>query len=428
MHRLCSFAFSFTHLYRHSLFNYYRHFLSVLLVTVCLFVAGCSTIPSEYIEPPLLSADERTTLNQRVFEKAVDLVEDKYFDESFGGRDWTSLQNNYHVEAVAAEDTSALYDVLNDMFSEMEVSHLGAITPRRSHQLRNQHQAAIGVRWTAVEGGRVIVDVVPGGPAASAGVLPGWLVVARDGVDLPKIEDDDYVALLDQLVNFDFLDQDDQLHSLTFSPELLNFRRLEVRSLPGDVVYLRFDEFNHESRVWLNKQLKEHSAAPAVVIDLRLNGGGNLLALQHSIADFFPGIFGNGTVATGSRVKRNGKESEGIALPWFSAHYEGRVAILTDSSTGSAAEIFSHVLQYHGRAKVFGRNTAGAVIISRRFELPDHGMIQIPVVDYIGLDEQRLEGQGVTPDQLTPVPTRAQRLAMEDPDLEAALEELMQGT
>lgn len=384
-------------------------------------LAGCATTPTEYREPPPLAAAERTALNRRVFTRTWELVNKKYFDARFRGVDWPGLRAKYEAEALAAPDSDMLYRVLNRMCGELKESHLGAMSPRQVHELKTDHRAGIGLRWTLLEARRVVTEVVPGGPAAVAGVEPGWIILARNGAAIP--ESDPFYPRLGEPVSFTFLDREDQTREFSFQPALLDYERREVRIHPGGYVSLRFDEFDRSSLHWLSEQLKAHRETPGLILDLRSNPGGKLLALNTAVAEFFPG-----DVATGRMVKRNGREIANGSVSWLSARFTPPVVILTDHATGSAAEIFAHVLQHHRRATVMGRTTAGAVIVSLRYRLPDGGSLQVPTMDYVGLDGRRLEGRGVSPDRPLPVPTLADRRAQRDPDLTDALRFLAEAT
>lgn len=382
-----------------------------------LALAGCATAPTEYHEPATLTVAERSTHNLDVFDRAWTLVNEKYFDRKFRGVDWAAQRVRYRPEAAAATDEEALYRVLNRLNAELKESHLSAIPPRRAYERSTEHQAAVGLRWLMLEGQRVVADIVPGGPAAAAGVQLGWVVVSRNGQ--PIKEGDPYFPRLGQPVTYGFLDAGDQPRTLTLEPQLLNFTHCEVRALSGGFLYLRFDEFDRESLSWLSERLK--TRPPGVIIDLRYNPGGNALALNVAVAEFF-----EKRVAEGRLIQRNGAEREAHSLSWLSARYPGRVVVLTGRLTGSAAEIFTHVLQYHGRAQIVGQRTAGAVIYSRDYSLPGGGRLQVPVTDYIGLDGRRLEGRGVTPNVVTPPPTLADLRTGRDPDLATALNLLRQ--
>jgi carboxyl-terminal processing protease len=202
---------------------------------------------------------------------------------------------------------------------------------------------------------------------------------------------------------------------LTLTPQLIDFTVCESRTLAGGIRYLRFDEFDRASLHWLSTRLKSDPPPAGVIVDLRSNLGGDVLALSVAIAEFFPG-----RVTEGRQITRRGFAREDHSLPWLSARYAGPVVILIGPGTASAAEIFSHVLQFHHRARLIGRRTAGAVIISRLYGLPGGGQLQVPVTDYVGLDGQRLEGRGVTPDVVLPLPDISDLRTGRDPDLEAA--------
>lgn len=390
-----------------------------LIAALLLGAAGCATVPTEYREPPPLSAADRVEFNRRVFDRVWELVNERYFDATFHGVDWDAMRGRYRPQAEQAKDDTALYHVLNEMCAELKESHLAALAPRRAHELDTEHRPAVGVRWQLLEGQRVVVDVVPGGPAARAGVRVGWLVVSRNGE--PLRDGDAFITHLGRAVTYGFVDEHGAPRSFTLQPELLQFERKEERDLGDGLIYLRFDKFSRGTLSWLSGELKRHRNARGVIIDLRQNSGGNALALSVAVAEFF-----DHRVAEGRQVRRDGREREAESFSWLSARYGGRVVLLTGANTASAAEIFSHVLQHHGRATVVGQRTAGAVIYSRNFSLPRGGSLQVPVVDFVGLDGKRLEGRGVTPDVVVPPATLADRRAARDRELEAALDLLRQ--
>lgn len=395
----------------------FRRSAGIVTFAVSLLLAGCVTVPTEYHEPPPMGAEARAEHNARVFDRALKLIDRHYFDAEYRGQDLAALREKYRTRAVAAKDDDALYRALNELCAEFKESHLGALSPRRAHENRTDHRAAVGLRWQIAEGKRVIVEVVPDGPADRAGVQPGWLLVTRNGQPLDERET--FVTRLGEPVTFGFLDHAEAPRELTLVPELLNFERLDSHELPDGYHYLRFDRFNLTSLRWLSAELKEHIEAPGVVLDLRQNSGGTTFILRMAVAELF-----DRRVSLGEFVRRSGSKVEAGDFQWLAANYAGKLVILTSNGSGSAAEILAHAVQYHHRGMVVGRKTAGAVILSRMYHLPGGGRLQIPVQDYIGLDGRRLEGRGVSPDVEVPPPTLAQLRAQQDPDLEKALEVL----
>jgi carboxyl-terminal processing protease len=379
---------------RRNKFSLWSSLLRCLAASCFLLLAftGCSSVPRAYTEPAPLSADARTALNLKVHDAVWQLVKDKHFDPNFGGVNWDAMRTKYRTAAADAKNDAELYRILEHLCRELRESHLVPLPPQRTFEIRTARHMAVGMGWMALEGRQVITDIIPGGPAAEAGVQPGWVLIACEG--RPLTEAPPISAQPGHPVTYTFLDLHNEARTITFQPELLPIVDQQVsEALPGGYHYLRFDKFDRESLFWLNRELKAHRDAPGVVIDLRENPGGYIYAANLAIAQFF-----DHTISTGSFVRRSGSASEGHGWSLFSAKYRGRVAVLTSGATGSAAEIFAHVLQYEKRATIVGRRTAGAVIISRTYSLPDGGMLQLPIQDYRGRDGQRLEGRGVIPD------------------------------
>lgn len=378
---------------RRNPFSGFRFQVSGLLAAILIVaISGCATAPRAYVAPPPLSATDRTALNLKVHDAVWQIVNEKHFDPNFRGVDWVAMKTKYRADAAAARDDTELYKVLDRLCRELRESHLVPMPPQRTFEIRTARRMAVGMGWMALEGRQVVTEIIPGGPAATAGVQPGWVLIACEGK--PLSEAPPMSPQPGRPVTYTFLDLNNEARTITFQPELLPVvDHLVSSALPGGYRYLRFDVFDRTTLLWLNKELKTHRDAPGVVIDLRDNPGGYIYTANLAIAQFFDHM-----VSTGSFVRRNGQTREGHGWPLFSAKYRGRVAILTGSATGSSAEIFAHVLQYEKRATIVGRRTAGAVIISRTYPLPGGGTLQVPIQDYRGRDGQRLEGRGVMPD------------------------------
>ncbi|MEO5957496.1 MAG: S41 family peptidase [Opitutaceae bacterium] len=397
-----------------------QRFLSPARTLICLaslaLLAGCATAPTAYREPQALVGSERVTHNIAVFDRVWTLVNQKYFDAQFRGVDWAAQRVRYRPEAAAALDETALYRTLNQLCGELQESHLRAFTPRQVHDGRFSRQTDFGMKLLWLDGRTAVFEVDSGGPAAAAGIRRGWLVVARDGV--PLVNEPLARPKPDTPETWQFHDEQDQLHSLVLTPRLSRHEnlRLESRALAGGIHYLRFDSFNPVWPLWLSRELKAHRSAPGVIVDLRQNHGGHIRTLFSFLGQFFAQ-----SIDAGSSVKRDGKPAEKQGRSMFSS-YDGPLAILTSQATASAAEIFAHVAQYHKRATVVGRRTAGAVLGSFNYRLPDGGYLTIPELDYLGVDGQRLEGRGVTPDIAVSPPDLGDLRANRDRDLEAALQ------
>lgn len=388
-----------------------------------LLLGGCATpiSPAPRVAAAGLAPAQAALAgrNLRVFDTVWDLINRKYYEANFHGVDWAAAARTYGPKATPAADDNALYASINDMIGLLKDSHTYALAPARAEEHRTHQRARTGFSLLRIEDHWIVSEVVPGSPADAAGVKPGWLVQARNGERLGARAD--FHPAEGEVAQWEFLDRDDHPVSLPLVAKLISTApRGEARVLEGGAVYLRFDGFAHATRRWLHAELQAHRAAPALVIDLRSNPGGGTFWMREMVGEFF-----DKKVEVGTFTRRDRAGDEQGSWQFGSVHYRGRIAVLVDGGSASAAEIFSAVLQDTHRAVIVGRKTAGAVLASRFYSLPDGGQLQLSVEDYVTPGGRRLEGEGkgVEPDvpvSLTLADVRAGR----DRDVEAALRAL----
>lgn len=387
-------------------------------VLLALAAAGCVSTPLPPFEVPAgAAAAPRAARNLAVFERVWGLVADHHLDPARNGVDWPAAARAFGPEAVAAPDDSALYRVLNRMLAPLGDSHTHAFSPAHAAERQARTRARAGFGLTRVEDRWVVTEVLPGSPAEAGGVQPGWIAVTRGGATLGA--NPDFRSTAGEAVAWGFLDAADRPVDLVLAARELDATpRRDARVLPDGRVVLRFDAFDGASRRWLAARLREHARAPGLVLDLRQNPGGETFSLGIAIGEFFPE-----PVDCGTFITRSGRRSTKSSWTWGSARHAGPVAVLVGPATGSAAEIFSAILQEHGRATLVGAPTSGAVLASWFYALPDGGQLQLSREDYVTPRGRRLEGAGVVPD-LTVRPTLAELRAGRDPVLAAALRRL----
>ncbi len=385
------------------------------LVVAGLF-AGCVSTPAPRVPldnlPP--SQVDQATRNLRVFDAVWSLVADHHYDPKLRGIDWPAAAAKFGPQAAVAIDKKSLYAAINEMLDLLHDSHTHALTPEQASDRQTQQRVRTGFNMTRLDGRWAVAEVLPGSPAELAGVRCGWVVVARNGQQLG--ERNDFRAQDGEVTQWEFLDDHDRPVKLALTARPLSTKpRQDARELPGGFVYLRFDGFDGPDRRWLSEQLKAHHDAHGVVLDLRQNAGGETFSLGITIGEFF-----DHAVDSGAFISRGGTRSEKNSWQIGSARYAGRVTVLVDGATASAAEIFSAVLQDHSRATLIGRKTAGAVLASWFYVLPDGGELQLSREDYLAPKGRRLEGNGLEPD--VPVARTLEDLrAGRDPDIAAAL-------
>jgi C-terminal processing protease CtpA/Prc len=159
----------------------------------------------------------------------------------------------------------------------------------------------------------------------------------------------------------------------------------------------------------------------ALILDLRDNRGGSEETLQYLLG----GIVDH-EIKIGDKIMRSG-QSPLTAKP-LNKTFAGKIAVLVNSRSASAAEIFSRVVQIEKRGALLGDRTSGRVMEARYYPYRLFGDavfygVSITEADLIMTDGKSLEHVGVTPDEIR-IPT-AQDLAQgRDPVLAYAAETL----
>jgi C-terminal peptidase prc len=391
----------------------------IAALAAILLVAGCATPQSPAPRAAALALPvgqlARAEHNLRVFDSVWDLIERKFYDPKLLGVDWPAAARRFGPQAAAATDDPALYDAIDAMLRLLPSSHTVALTPRQAEERSRQELVRTGMDLLQVAGGWAVESVVPGSPAAAAGVEPGWVVLRRNGKAYD--ESTNFLPKPGDMIHWDFLDGLDRPVTLELAARVIPAKpREEIRHLAGGVVYLRFDEFDADSRDWLHARMREQRDAPALVIDLRRNSGGGVFWMREAIGDFL-----EARASIGTFVGRDGDDDDVKTWQFGSVHYRGRVAVLVSDGSASAAEIFAAVLQSRHRATIVGQKTAGKVLVSRFYGLPDGGELQVGIEDYLAPGGRRLENNGVQPDVPVPGPTLEDLRTQRDQGLAAAV-------
>jgi carboxyl-terminal processing protease len=185
---------------------------------------------------------------------------------------------------------------------------------------------------------------------------------------------------------------------------LRNYRKQEDRSryhrVGNQVLFWKLPDFILEPSD-LDGPLDKIRTFSTIVLDLRGNPGGRIGALEKFIGGFF-----DHDVKIGDRKERKKSEAQ-IAKSKGRKSFAGRVIVLLDSRSSSAAEIFARVVQLEKRGIVLGDRSAGAVMESNYYahavELDPRNVTQygtmITIADLVLGDGKSLENVGVTPDE-----------------------------
>lgn len=186
--------------------------------------------------------------------------------------------------------------------------------------------------------------------------------------------------------------------------KLDNYGFKEVRILPGNLGYLKFNYFSEDSEAFpvAVGALAFLASADALVIDLRENGGGSPVMIQLITTYFFEGD----PVHLNSFFYRDGDRTEQFwTLPWVPGKRMPKtdLYVLTSERTFSGAEEFSYNLKNLKRATLIGETTGGGAHPVKQELINDDFRVGIPYARAVNpISKTNWEGTGVAPDVKVP--------------------------
>jgi len=270
----------------------------------------------------------------------------------------------------------------------------------------------------------VVTRPLPGSPAATAGVLPGDVVVSVDGNGVDGLDVDTARERIrgpkGSVVSL-ALQRDGKPVELAITRDIVQEQEVESRVLgDGTVGYVKLSGFSDTSADSVVSALKGHVGAgrTKLILDLRGNPGGYVTAARKIASQFI----GSGVVfweqdAQGNQVPTASLE-DGVATdPRI------QVVVIVDHGSASASEIVAGALQDTKRATLVGQRSFGKGTVQQWQELTgEGGAFKLTVARWLTPAKRWIHGVGLTPDVVVTLPDHLP--VGTDPDLAKALEVL----
>jgi C-terminal processing protease CtpA/Prc len=244
------------------------------------------------------------------------------------------------------------------------------------------------------------------------------LVVQSPGQEPRQLEVETNVRQLKRVLD---LTTDMDLNDLIRDAE--NESRSEVHRFRkvGNVVIWKMPSFAFDPEQVDSIMTEKIKGNGALVLDLRGNPGGYVKTLER-LAGF---LFDKDVKIADMKRRKDSEVCKAVSQGANS--FTGKIVVLVDSRSSSAAEILARLLQIEKRGYVIGDQSAGAVMQSKSLsmrmgtdKLIFYG-VSITDADVIMTDGKSLEHVGVTPDEYI-IPTAADMAAAKDIALARAIE------
>src|SRR5664280_249497 len=297
-----------------------------------------------------------------------------------------SLIDNFYVDSVNLDmlTEKAIIEVLKNL--DPHSTYISAKDVKEMNEPLNGNFEGIGVQFNLLRDSIIIVEPIGGGPSEKVGIRAGDRILT---IDQEKVTG---INISTNGVRSRLMGPKGTKVNITVyrkgSKDILDFTiiRDKIPILSVDASYMLDKETGY---IKLNKFAatteKEFSDAVAnlkknnmknLVLDLRGNGGGYMLAATQ-LADKFFSDEKLLVYLLGRKSPRQDFKSTGTGVLSSS-----RLVVLTDEGSASASEIFAGAIQEWDRGVIMGRRTFGKGLVQNGFYLTDGSMIRLTIARY----------------------------------------------
>ncbi len=315
-------------------------------------------------------------------EQAITLLEENYIDP-------------LPDEAYAATTLDELFGAIGDPYTYYMSAEENASFYDRVKQEDSIVGIGVSVELTA-EGFRV-TSVLDGGGAADAGLSPGDLIIAADGVSCVPATQAQIGLFRGEVgtwITLTVRHRDGTTRDCRVQRRTVSVHNTKV-SLLGDTGIIDCDSFGSQTEEYFTEGVTKHAAVSRWIIDLRSNLGG--------MADEAVGALG---LFTGPGNKLFYRQSNGRLIHSYylqNAVTDKPALVLVNGDTASASELFAGGIRAESAgivigSRTYGKGTAQIVLSREKYpELFDGDSLKVTTYRFYCADGDTTDRIGVLP-------------------------------
>jgi C-terminal processing protease CtpA/Prc len=391
------------------------------------------------VAPPQLSQRDR----RAILDKVLAALDKRFYKPEKLNGDWRAAVDHHRLLIEAANTPDGFEQAMSDLLAELHTSHLGFF---HGSARRASSRAALSATYLADEtpfGKRwIFQDVHSGGAASNAGIEPGNILLNVDGREIAPPEHP--VFSMGKQTNLEIVGSDDQRRVVSVDVARPTGKKLhfveptlvEARHLESGLGYLKVAMFpgliGVEVANEISRAVEGLGKIDSLIIDLRGNTGGGIGALRvmslltpdripvgfaldrksvtphldlekqrfrrfHAIPaskkalwllalKFAPAMLAKTPIVL---------ETEGLGRKEF----HGRVTILVNRHTASAAEMIVAFARENNLVRIIGEKTAGKLLSATSVKAGHGFRLALPTGAYYTWKGLVLEGTPIEPDE-----------------------------
>jgi tricorn protease-like protein/C-terminal processing protease CtpA/Prc len=405
--------------------------------------AGASAKP--IVASPMLVEIHPRHERAQILVDAWRIFRDYFYDEGLHGIDWNAIRAKYEAMLPAVVTREDLNYLIAEMISELNVGHAYLQGPGDVEEVPNRSVGMLGVEFAPAtnEDGTTakawkLARFVNGATfdnqarsplaAQGLGVDEGDYLLAVNGEPVDPSRDPwsqllglagkPVVLTVSKKPAMDKDAKDVVVNALASESDLhyrawVESKRRRVEELSGGKIgYIYVPNTGVDGQTELVRQFFGQRTKPALIIDDRWNGGGQIPTrfielLNRPVTNYW--------------ARRDARDGA-----WPPDGHRGPMAMLVNGLAGSGGDMFPWLFKHNKLGPVIGTRTWGGLVgISGNPSLIDGGTIAVPTFGFYETDGTwGVEGHGIDPD-IEVIDDPAKMKDGGDPQLEKAVEVLL---
>jgi len=376
-------------------------------------------------------------IRQNVFDKVCHLVEKKHFNPGLNGASWPALVESRKARILDAETIERYETEVQDLLAELKTSHTGFF-----HKSLRKVPARFSINATfqrvSLDGKThwMFQDVHEGGAAHAAGLEPGDILIELNGEEIlppqaPIFRVGEAASIVVQRKNGERTSLRLDVPAPKSKKRPINQPRPVAWSmLPGEIGLIKITMFTGAVGIDLahdiNRAIADLRTCNRLIVDLRGNTGGGIGGLR-LMSYLTPDKRPVGYSLTKKRAAKGYHREElprfgripshkiallGLLLRYAFTEksivvvteglgpqpFHGRVVILVNQHSASAAEMLAAFAQENHLATIVGTKTPGRLLSGGAFKAGHGFILGLPTAGYLTWQGMMLEGKGIEPD------------------------------
>lgn len=345
-------------------------------------------------------------------------------------------------------DTYFLFDEETEREDPMDWMYIGYVAslrdPYSSYYSEEEYQSlmestegeycgiGVMVSQNVYTGIVTVVKVFKDAPADIAGMLPGDIITAVEGMDISGM--DLSLVVSDHIKGEEgtevsltvYRESVDDYVDLTMTRRIVQNPTVEYEMLEEKIGYIALSSFEDVSTAQFINAVDEleEQGMQGLIVDLRNNGGGVVSAAE-GIADYL--------IPDGKDiVSFKGKGVEDSTYVAKDGHQmDVPMVVLVNGESASASEVLTGALKDHKLATVVGTRTFGKGIAQGIFPLPDGSALKLTTAYYYVPSGDCIHKEGIEPDVFVELNEELETLVEipkeDDNQIRAAIDVLLEG-